>query len=168
MVHNHQETKMIRSILLAGAMFGATLAPAMAQEFTAVQIVERAVVTGENEDGSAIVEYEKAERVTPGDALLYSLNFENGSPDAIENANLVMAVPAEVTYNENSAFGDNSSVDFSTDGGQSFAPRGALTVSADGNERAASSEDITHIRWSFSGTITPGSAGDVGYGAVVR
>ncbi len=159
---------MARSILLLGVLLASTLAPAIAQEFTAVQIVERAVVTGENPDGSAIVTYEQADRVTPGDALLYSLNFENGSADTIENASLVMAVPAEVTYNENSAFGENAAVDFSTDNGQSFAPRGALTVSADGNERAASSEDITHIRWSFSGTIVPGAAGDVGYGAVVR
>lgn len=159
---------MIRSILLAGTLIGASFTPAYAQEFTATQIVERAVVTGEADDGSAIVDFEEAERVQPGDALIYSLNFNNGSVDTIENANLVMAVPTEVTYNENSAFGDDASVAFSTDGGRSFAPRGELTVSSDGSLRAASSEDITHIRWSFSGIITPGTTGEVGYGAVVR
>ena len=159
---------MIRSILLAGTLIGVSLTPALAQEFTATQIVERAVVTGQAEDGTAIIEFEQADRLQPGDALQYSLNFANGSPDEIENANLVIPVPTEVTYNENSAFGDNASVAFSTDGGQSFAPRGELTVTSDGQRRTASSEDITHIRWTFTGTITPGETGEVGYGAIVR
>jgi uncharacterized repeat protein (TIGR01451 family) len=159
---------MFRSIMLAGVLFSASAAPAIAQEFYATQIVERAVITGEDADGTAIVEFQEAERVQPGDALLYKLSYTNGTPDAIENASLVMAVPAEVTYNENSASGDNTSVAFSTDGGQSFAPRGELTISSDGTRRPATSEDITHIRWSFSGQIVPGAVGEVTYGAVVR
>ncbi len=159
---------MFRSVLLAGALFGASQMPALAQEFTATQIVERAVITGEDANGLAIIEFETAERVQPGDALVYKLNYTNASADTIDNAKLVMAVPDEVTYNENSAAGENTSVAFSTDGGQSFAPRGALTVSSDGDLRAATSEDITHIRWSFSGQIVPGEIGEVRYGAVVR
>ena len=159
---------MIRSILLAGALLSAAMTPALAQEFTATQLVERAVTTGEDADGNAIIAFEKADRVQPGDALLYKLNYTNGTTDTIENAKLVMAVPAEVTYNENSAAGENTSVAFSTDGGQSFSPRGELTVSSDGTVRAASSEDITHIRWTFSGQIAAGQTGEVGYGAVVR
>jgi len=159
---------MFRSILLAGALCSAAILPAFAQEFTATQIVERAVITGEDADGSAIVEFQEADRVQPGDALLYKLNYTNGTADAIENAKLVMAVPSEVIYNENSAAGDNASVAFSTDGGQSFAPRGELTVSSEGNRRAATSEDITHIRWSFTGQIVPGEVGEVTYSAVVR
>lgn len=158
---------MLRSILLAGALIGASLTPALAQDFTATQLVER-MITDENDDGTVTVTFEEADRVQPGDALVYSLNFDNGSADTIENANLVMAVPEEVTYSENSAEGDDTSVAFSTDGGQSYAPRGELTVSSNGAFRSASSEDITHIRWTFTGKIIPGATGEVGYSAVVR
>ena len=159
---------MYRCILLAGALLSASTLSALGQEFTASQLVERAVITGQAPDGTAIVEFERADRVQPGDALVYKLNYTNGTADTIQNAKLVMAVPAEVIYNENSAAGENTSVAFSTDGGQSFFPRGELTVSSDGAPRAATSDDITHIRWSFSGEIVAGEAGTVTYGAVVR
>ncbi len=160
---------MLRSALLATIMFGSAYTPAFAQEFTAVSTIER-MVTTENADGSVSVEFLKAERVTPGENLYYQLIYNNASSENIEDASLVMNVPPEVTYSENSAeiAGKDVQVSFSTDGGQTYAPRGELKVTIGGQPRAAVSEDITNIRWTFNEPIAPETEGSVGFTAIVR
>lgn len=160
---------MIRSILILSLLLPGLAASAFAQEFTAVQTIEKMVRT-QQEDGTVDVSFSSAERVLPGEDLFYQLAYDNGSEDEAENVSLVMAVPSEVVYSENSVTsGDmDTSIAFSTDGGVSYAPRGELTVSQDGNPRPAVSEDITHIRWNFNDPVAPGAAGSVGFSAVVR
>jgi len=160
---------MLRSTLIAAAMLGCVSGPAMAQEFTAVSTIDRMVET-KNADGSVTVEFVNADRVLPGHNLYYRLAYDNPTSDTVEDVNLVMNVPPEVTYAENSVDtnGQNVTVAFSTDGGQSFSPRGELKVSVGGQPRAAVSEDITNIRWTFVDPIAPNSEGTVGFKAVVR
>ena len=160
---------MLRSVLLATIILGASYTPVFAQEFTAVSTIERMIST-ENADGTVTVEFIKADRVTPGENLYYQLAYNNASPENIEDASLVMNVPQEVIYSEHSADieGKDVQVAFSTDGGQTYAPRGELKVTVGGQPRAAGSEDITNIRWTFNEPIAPGSEGLVGFTAVVR
>ena len=160
---------MFRSTIIAALMLGSVALPAMAQEFTAVSTIDR-IVTTQAEDGSVRLDYVEAQRVTPGENLLYKLTYDNASEDAADNVSLVMNVPAEVIYSENSAKAGATTavIAFSTDDGVSFAPRGALTVSVGGEPRPASSEDITNIRLTFPEAITPGSVGTVSFEAVVR
>jgi len=160
---------MIRSTLIAAVMLGTAYSPVFAQDFTAVSSIDR-MITTENEDGTVTVEFEKADRVAPGEDLYYHLKYNNASPDKIEDASLVMNVPPEVTYSENSAdiSGQNVIVSFSTDGGVTFAPRGELKVTVGGQLRSAVSEDITSIRWTFVDPIAPSTQGEVGFKAVVR
>lgn len=160
---------MLRSALLATFVLGSVYAPVFAQDFTAVSTIDR-MITTENADGSVSVEFEKADRVTPGESLYYKLEYNNATTNNVQDASLVMDVPAEVTYAENSAEveGRNVTVSFSTDGGQSFSPRGALQVTLGGQARPAVSEDITNIRWTFVDPILPNTTGIVGFMAVVR
>lgn len=160
---------MIRSLVLAAALLGTKALPSFAQEFTAVQTVEKMIAT-ESEDGSVSVEFSSADRVLPGDNLYYQIAYNNGTSDLAEDVNLVMVVPSEVVYSENSVLNEseNAIVAFSTDGGRSYAPRGELRVSQNGEERPAVSEDITHIRWTFPEGVASGIEGSVGFRAIVR
>jgi len=160
---------MLRSTLIAVYLLGSVTGAAMAQEFTAVSTIDRMVET-QNEDGTVSVNYTSADRVTPGEKLYYKLAYDNPTAELVENVNLVMNVPSEVTYSENSVDvnGKNIIVAFSTDGGESFAPRGELQVRVGGQPRVAVSEDITNIRWTFVDPILPNTDGTIGFKAVVR
>jgi len=160
---------MLRTTLLAALMLGGAYMPAFAQEFTAVSTIERMVETT-NADGTVSTEFIAVERVVPGETLYYKLAYDNASSDTAENVSLVMNVPPEVTYNENttSSLDADATVFFSTDGGESFFPRGELSVTASGQERPAVSEDITNIRWTFNEPIAPGTEGVISFTATVR
>ena len=156
----------LTSLAAAAALFAM---PALAQDFTAVQTIEKMVVT-QTDAGDSDVEFVVADRVLPGDNLYYELSYKNDTPENADNVNLVMIVPPEVVYRENSAtIADATTrVDFSADGGATFFPRGELVVTQNGAQRPAISEEITHIRWSFGAPVASGAEGSVGFNAVVR
>ena len=160
---------MIRSTLTAMALIGLVAGTASARDFTAVQTIERMIPTTQT-DGTVTIEFQPADRVTPGDALYYSISYDNDTGQPVENIELVMIVPPEVVYAENSTQADfaDLSVAFSTDNGESFAPRGELKITQAGESRPAVSEEITHIRWTFDGVVAAGEQGTVGFQAVVR
>jgi uncharacterized repeat protein (TIGR01451 family) len=150
--------------LLAVATFAAL--PASARSLVAEQIIER-VVQEKSANGKVTEKLELAERVAPGETLVYSLNFENKGPEAASDLVLVVPVPSEVTYVEKSASTGKMSVDFSADGGKTFAARDALKVRADGQMRAATADEITHIRWKFVEPIAPKQTGSLKFRATL-
>ncbi len=158
---------MKRFAIFALAALTALAPSAMADGLVATQSVERVIVE-KSADGKETVRFGPADRVAPGDEVFYNLDFINDSSDPATNVKLVMPVPTEVAYVENSATGEGAEIAFSIDGGKTFTQRGALTVSIDGEERLAKADQITHIRWSYSEDIAPGAKGGVGYLAVLK
>ena len=49
-------------------------------------------------------------------------------------------------YVDGSAFGPGTEIQFSVDGGATFAPAGELNVSENGEVRQAEANDFTHVR----------------------
>ena len=170
---------MLRKLIITGAALALTALPAIAENFTATSTIDKAVIVT-NVDGSTTTTFVKADRVLPGDKLFYKITYENSAKEAVDDVSLVMKVPAEVTFSENSArysigaekqtliAESGVSVAFSTDGGVSFAPRGDLKVSVAGQDRSAVSEDITTVRFVFEEPIPSGAAGSVSFSAIVR
>jgi len=158
---------MLRAALFALSMTTAFCAPAFAADLSAKQTVQK-VVTVETPEGETVTTLEPADMVAPGDEVLYSLAYENAGEKPATNVKLTMPVPDEVRYVENSARQDNATVAFSADGGKSYAPRGALTVSMNGETRAALAEDITHVQWTFPNGISADSVGTVSYRAILN
>ena len=158
---------MKRFAIFALAALTALAPSALADGLVATQSVERVIVE-KSADGKETVRFGPADRVAPGDEVFYNLDFINDSSDPATNVKLVMPVPTEVAYVENSATGEGAEIAFSIDGGKTFTQRGALTVSIDGEERLAKADQITHIRWSYSEDIAPGAKGGVGYLAVLK
>ena len=158
---------MKRFAIFALAALTALAPSAMADGLVATQSVERVIVE-RSADGQETVRFGPADSVAPGDEVFYNLDFSNESADAATNVKLVMPVPIEVAYVENSATGEGAEIAFSIDGGKTFAQRGALKVTIDGEERLAKAHQITHIRWTYPDDIAPGAKGGVGYLAVLK
>lgn len=158
---------MIRASIFALSLLTAFAAPAAASGLSAEQVVEVAIPSVD-ENGDPTVVYEIAEEVAPGDELRYVLTYANGADTAINSVNLVMPVPSEVDLIEGSVEKAGATVSYSVDNGVSFAERGTLKVAVDGVERSATSEDITHIQWSFSEEIPAGTSGKISYRGVLR
>lgn len=159
--------RMIRPALFALSMLTAFAPAALANGLVATQSVERVIVE-EGVDGKEAVRFEKADRVSPGDEVFYNLDFRNDGDEPAVNVQLVMPVPSEVSYVENSATGENAEITYSIDEGRTFAQRGALSITVDGEKRLAKADQITHIRWTFDDEIAPQAEGGVGYLAVLK
>lgn len=159
---------MVRSILFACSFMVLATPLALGQEFTATQSVAKQVPV-QNEDGSVTTNLVSAERVVPGEQVFYELVYDNGTAEPAENVSLVMAVPPEVQFQDNSAASETAAdIAYSTNGGDSFAQRAELTVDEDSQTRAAGPDDITHVRWTFAEPVEPGETGTVGFQAIVR
>lgn len=147
-------------IATSTAIFGSAMS---AQALTASQIVEREVIV-HNADGTQTVTREAADKVTPGDKVIYSLKYYNDDTAPAENIVLVMPVPAEILYLDGSADTQGANTSYSVDGGKTFASRNDLRVAeADGSKRAARAEDITHIRWLVAKAVAPETGGTLSF-----
>ncbi|MDX8377316.1 MAG: hypothetical protein R8L53_04765 [Mariprofundales bacterium] len=140
------------------------LLPAMAQATPDVKITvlaEKQIVVEEN--GQKVVKRVPAENIQPGETVIYQLHYENKGDDDAVNAVIVDPMPDNTIYIDGSAFGAGSDIDFSIDGGKSYKKPSLLTYDvavADGKkeQRTASPEQYTHIRWTVH-VIPAGKSG---------
>jgi len=132
-----------------------------ANALTAKQKVEKEVVTT-NAAGQEVVSRVPAELVTPGETVVYTVEFVNDSADTATDLVLAMPVPTDIRYIEGSADRAGAVVLYSADGGESYDARESLNVPAvGGGTRNARSEDITHIQWTIAGPVPVGATDSV-------
>jgi uncharacterized repeat protein (TIGR01451 family) len=115
--------------------------------------------------GKPVTSYEEPKLVTPGDRLLFTLDYSNSSGKAADNFVVTDPIPSGVVFAGNQSAGAEMSVD----GGKTFAALGALKVAdAAGKERPATDADVTHVRWTFQRAIPAGEHGELRFEAVVK
>lgn len=120
-------------------------------------------------DGARRVEFLPAEKVVPGDVVLYRTRYLNRGGDAAEQVVIRNPIPEHMVYVMGSAFGELAQVDFSVDGGESFAAPELLRVpDGEGGQRAAAAADFTDIRWILERGLAPGEDGQVGFRAQLQ
>lgn len=126
------------------AIASALLATSAVASMTATQHIEKEVVV-RNADGKETTKRLPADKVTPGETVIYSIKYRNDSGQPASNIVLVMPVPKEVAYVEGSVSGDDANVAFSADDGKTYVARGRLTVEEDGStvRRAAMKSPIS-------------------------
>jgi uncharacterized repeat protein (TIGR01451 family) len=108
-------------------------------------------------------------KAIPGNEVIYTSTFRNNGKKPAANVSVVNPVPANTTYVGGSAFGENTEIAFSADGGRTWAPADKVTVTGpDGKKRPAAASDLTHIRWTYRGELAPGKQGAVGFRVVVN
>jgi uncharacterized repeat protein (TIGR01451 family) len=150
--------------LLFGAIAHAQ-APPDALEVRAVAEVESKSV----ESGRAVVKLIPADRVVPGDRVIYTLEARNTGATALDTPIVTYAVPDHMLYIANSAVGPGAEVKFSIDGGHSFDRAENLKMSGpDGRPRAVVAADITHIRWQLKNSLQANSVAFVRFRALVQ
>ena len=110
-----------------------------------------------------------ADRVVSGDLVFYTLEVRNTGPTSVQRPVVTYAVPAHMTYAPDSAVGPGTEVTYSVDDGHSFdAPENLRMQEADGQARAATAADYTHIRWQLKNALQGNSVAFVRFRARVK
>jgi uncharacterized repeat protein (TIGR01451 family) len=121
-------------------------------------------VTGAN--GEKIVQRVPAEKVIPGDEVIYTITYVNNGDEPAENLVVKNPIPEHMKYVAGSATGESSVITYSVDNGKSFDAPEKLTVKdAKGNMAPAKSTDYTNIRWTLSKSVAPKTSGLVSFRA---
>jgi uncharacterized repeat protein (TIGR01451 family) len=89
-----------------------------------------------------------------GQEIDYTVRITNPGAQAIENVTVVQPMPANTLYVAGSASGAGADIQFSVDGGQSFA-RPASLRSARDPALTATPAEYTHIRWQLRYALAP-------------
>lgn len=108
---------------------------------------------------------EEPKAVGPGDKLLFTLDYRNGTSKPASGFVVNDPIPSAVRF----AGGESSGAVMSVDGGKTFGPLTSLSVvTADGKRRPAQDADVTHIRWNFAQDIPAGGGGSLHFEGVVK
>jgi uncharacterized repeat protein (TIGR01451 family) len=147
-------------------------APAPAQQkggivLTSVSEVE---VTKQNAEGKKEVKRIDAAmaKVVPGDMVIFTVSYANSDTKPADRVLVINPVPQHMAYLDKSAEGTGAVIEFSVDGGKTYAAPGKLLVTAEGKQRPAAASDYTHIRWTISKPLAPGAKGSVSFRAVLK
>ncbi|MET3825316.1 putative repeat protein (TIGR01451 family) [Sphingomonas sp. PvP055] len=117
-------------------------------------------------DGTVRVALVPARRIVPGDRVTFVLAYRNTGAQPIGNVVLDNPVPKGIAYRAPAA--TSAAPDLSVDG-KTFGPLASLRVAAaNGTTRAATPDDVTHVRWRLERPITAGAQGQLAFDAVLR
>lgn len=112
------------------------------------------------------ITYTAPETVVPGDRVRVTLTFTNNGTAPASGINLVNPVPDALMFDgadESPGFG------VSVDGGKTFGALGDLRVPGPDTEpRAATSADVTHVRWLWPDAVPVGESRTVAFFGRVR
>ena len=143
----------MRSIIIVTVFALTALTPASAG-VEASQTVQKVAVT-QLENGETVENLIAAEKVAPGETVVYTLNYVNSPDTTSENVVLVMPVPDQDCYVRGSI------------NGESLMTRGRLTTREGDEVRVATSDEITHIRWTLE-SLEPAATGAVSYRGILK
>ncbi len=108
--------------------------------------------------------------VVPGDKVMFTLNYANLGSEPAAGFRATNPMPNAVQFSAAS----EDWAEVSVDGGQAWGKLDTLKVNVAGTAttpattRAATPEDVTHVRWVFAQPIAPGAKGSVSYRGVVK
>lgn len=161
----------LSSAIAACALVLAAVLPAHAQasgdiEFRNVAEIEQDVKTA---DGKVERKRVTAQKAIPGTEVIYTSTFRNVGKRPAGNIAVVNAVPANTTLVAASAFGENTDITFSADGGKTWASADKVRVAGgDGKPRPAGISEFTHVRWAHRGELAVGKQASVGFRVTVN
>jgi uncharacterized repeat protein (TIGR01451 family) len=106
-----------------------------------------------------------AKRLSQGQVVYYTVRITNPTPVFANNVLVSQRVPANTTYVEGSATGPGAEIEFSVDGGVTFARPEKLQLD-DGTR--APPERYTHIQWRLRNPLAPGAVALARFRATFR
>ncbi len=169
--------KVLRSALWLAMLFALAGGSAAAQEEREPQalVVSATILTwGDARPQTVDAPERDPNTIVSGDVVEYRLVFTNITGSPVSNIQFNDPLPEGMHYLPGTAGADREDVDveFSLDGGTSYSEQPMVEVVVDGRteQRPASPEDYTDIRWTVRGHIQPdarvAAAFQVRYGAL--
>lgn len=158
----------MKNLIIATLLASIFSAPVYAQ---GLQVTNEALVQviTVDADGKEVISYEPAAQVLPGDIIRYVLNLSNETAEAVSGVSLTSEIPSDLLIQEATADTPIASVQYSVDGGASFADRDALVVTGeDGTQRPAEAGDLTNVMWTVHVEIPAGETQTLSYLATVQ
>jgi uncharacterized repeat protein (TIGR01451 family) len=134
----------------------------------AVHVIAEVEARG-SEHGRSFTKLVPANKLVPGDKVLYTLEVRNVGPTSLEAPVVTQPVPAHMIYLPDSAVGPGADVSYSIDGGRTFdLPENLKVPGANGAVRSATAADYTDIRWQLHSLLKADSVAFVRFRAQVK
>lgn len=145
----------------------ALVAPATAFATDSVALSSMVFVekTISDADGKAKTTLHEPKVVTPGDRLIFIVNYQNRGAAVARNFVVTNPLPNAVAYQGTA----DAAAEVSIDGGKIWGALAALKVADGANRwRSARPEDVTHVRWTMKQAIPVGAQGKLSFRGIVR
>lgn len=157
-------SKLVFACAAAAALAVPTL-PLAAQSSPVIlkgDVKAQKVVT--DKDGKQRTELVEPDMIVPGDRLVFGTDYANNGAEAVKNFVVTNPLPSAVRLAPDA----DPALEVSVDAGKTWGVLAKLTVAkADGTSRAATHDDVTHVRWVLP-SIAPGASGRLTYPAIIR
>lgn len=149
--------------VLALLVTGAALADV---ELTAEATME---VKSTNTAGEEVISLVKAEKVVPGDEVIYTVHFVNKGNEPADDVVITNPIPQHMVFTSVGQSPRGAEVEMSANGGSEYGRPGQITVAdAGGGVRPANATEFTHVRWTFQEPLEPGAEGSVSFRAQLQ
>jgi uncharacterized repeat protein (TIGR01451 family) len=120
-------------------------------------------------NGRDAIKLAAADRVVPGDQVIYTLEIKNTGAFPIPAPSVLYPVPEHMRYIADSAVGPGADVSYSIDGGRTFdRPENLKVTGPQGLKRSATAAEYTHIRWQLKNNLNGNSVAYARFRAVVK
>ena len=157
--------------LLACALAWAHTAPARAADDKDAQTVAVATGSGpletailaetlqveEGPGGKEIRRWAPADRLTAGEEVHYTVRVMNPGKEPVSDIVVTKRLPYGVHYLPGTATGPACEVQFSTDGGNTFAKPERSAGASRKSARKSPTIEYTHVRWILGNSLDPGA-----------
>jgi uncharacterized repeat protein (TIGR01451 family) len=149
----------VLALLLAGTAFAGV-------ELTAEALTE---IKSTNETGEEVTELVAANKVVPGDEVIYTIHFVNKGEEPADDVVITNPIPQHMVFTSVGQSPRGAAVEMSANGGSQYGQPGQITVAdAGGGVRPANATDFTHVRWTFKEPLEPGAEGSVSFRAQLQ
>lgn len=153
--------------ILLPLTFAAALA--QAEGDIVVQTIAETEVEVTNPAGRKEKKRQPAALAVPGSQVIYTTRFNNKGAKPAGNVVIDNPIPAHTVFVGGSAFGANTAITYSVNGGKSYDLPNKLKINIPGGaERQAEPRDFTHIRWRYVGELAPGKRGEAGFRVLIK
>ncbi|PWQ99609.1 hypothetical protein [Leucothrix arctica] len=115
-------------------------------------------------DGKKVEKKIAVKKLLPGKTVYYSTYFKNTSKKSVDGVSIINPIPKTTKFIKGSAWGENSTVLFSADGGKTWGKSGELKKkNKEGKMVTAQTTEFTHIRWKHKGELKSGVTRKTGF-----
>lgn len=106
--------------------------------------------------GARALQLVPAGALTQGQEVYYTVRITNPNAVFAREVSVVQQIPANTHYVAGSASGPGARIDFSVDGGRTFAAPRQLRLEGEA-DKPAPPHSYTHIRWRLRNPLAPGA-----------